>query len=419
MTNASPNILMLAPASMPPTNAEAIVNAKLALAMHAAGWSVDVLAMSAIRHLYADHDYTAWEPLPKIARCLAAEPAAEESALSDSMFAGLHFDRLPCEDHWVEAVDEAVSADAGYDVVISRASPLAAHAAACRIAQRLNIPWIANWNDPAPSMRYPPPYGQGPQAPVPPELQAILNDAVAYAAWHTFPSQRLRRYMAGYLDPSGAMLDRSSVVPHMAAERFHLSPPVRSGARKFVLCHAGELHPPRDGGVLLEGVRRFLDDAASPPPLRVRFLGREQKGLRDRAAALGLNEHVEYAGSRPYAQTLSELSHADVLVIIEAACPEGVFLPSKFVDYLQVGRPILAISPAQGTIADILSAHGGGIAADVTAPQAVASAVAELFRNWQAGQLLDTHGSQHLFADFSDQRVLAAYRAIFERLGIV
>jgi hypothetical protein len=49
------------------------------------------------------------------------------------------------------------------------------------------------------------------------------------------------------------------------------------------------------------------------------------------------------------------MREADVLLLIEnAEDREGVYLPSKFVDYLWAGRPVIALTPRNGTISDYL-----------------------------------------------------------------
>jgi hypothetical protein len=102
--------------------------------------------------------------------------------------------------------------------------------------------------------------------------------------------------------------------------------------------------------------------------------------------------------------------------VIEAPCVEGIFFPSKFVDFVQTGRPILGISPINGTLADILSRYGGGILADCHSPEAVANAIRILYEEWRAGELDEKYGSSGLFDLFSEKTVLGQYMELFRRL---
>lgn len=51
----------------------------------------------------------------------------------------------------------------------------------------------------------------------------------------------------------------------------------------------------------------------------------------------------------------------DCLVLLEARLKKGIFFASKFTDYAQLEKPILAISPTNGFAADTLAQFGGGI----------------------------------------------------------
>ena len=75
---------------------------------------------------------------------------------------------------------------------------------------------------------------------------------------------------------------------------------------------------------------------------------------------MGVEDVIKIEAAVPYSQMPKVLAKSDVLVIIEAPLKEGIFMPSKIVDYVQIGHPILALTPVVGTITDIFSKHGGG-----------------------------------------------------------
>ena len=66
---------------------------------------------------------------------------------------------------------------------------------------------------------------------------------------------------------------------------------------------------------------------------------------------------------------------------------EGVFLPSKFADYVQASLPILALSPTVGTVKSLIESYGGGIAVDGSSPQEVAAALEKLYTLWESASL--------------------------------
>jgi glycosyltransferase involved in cell wall biosynthesis len=296
--------------------------------------------------------------------------------------------------------------------MLSRADPDDAHLAALMFCRRTGVPWVANWNDPLPWPRFPPPYGDGPQAVMPWWYERYLRALARYGSWYTFPCERMRHYMMGYLPPG--MAPRSSVIPHVAMRRFVVPPRQHEG---FVVCHVGSLRRPRDPRVLLEGVRRFAERLAPGHAFSLRFIVEKPDEALAAARAARAEHLVRVDPPRPYDAMPEALAEADVLVVVEAPLAEGIFLPSKFVDYVQSGRPILALSPREGTLPDLLRNHGGGLAVDGQSPEAVADALVRLYDAWRQGTLDAKFGSAHLFDQFSEERVAALYADLFAHVA--
>jgi glycosyltransferase involved in cell wall biosynthesis len=214
--------------------------------------------------------------------------------------------------------------------------------------------------------------------------------------------------------PEGIMA-RSSVIPHIALERFRLAGEPNN--QRFTLCHAGNLGRPRSATVFLKGVKTFLTETNNCRTVTVKFLGSNTEDLAPIIHDLHLEDYVSVEPPKPYEESLEILAQSDVLVIIEASCAEGIFLPSKYVDYIQTGRPILALSPAVGTLADIIAEHGGGLAVDCRSAEAVARAIKTLYSHWQLGTLDETYGSSGLFELFNENIVLSLYLETFKRIS--
>ena len=62
---------------------------------------------------------------------------------------------------------------------------------------------------------------------------------------------------------------------------------------------------------------------------------------------------MEYIPPVSYAESFTVMKNYDVSLIIEAACEEGIFLPSKVADYLQINSSIFAVSPQTGVLRDL------------------------------------------------------------------
>jgi glycosyltransferase involved in cell wall biosynthesis len=401
----------------PPVWPEGMVNTKLALAMQRAGWHIDVIIAGhpAAKNRYPS-ETVGWTELTDHIHVVTLAPHKNVvRKLLDTAGVFLMTGGLLRHLAWpvaVKNVADQLNAVHRYDLILSRAVPDYAHFAALLAHRQTKVPWIANWNDPTPNHKFPPPYGEGPSSSLKPDINRWYQAIGRYAAWHTFPSERLRRYMCGYLP--GNIQRQSSVIAHVAMDGFKA--PSISNNDVFSLCYAGSVLPPRDATVFLQGVKRVVQRLKIKGRVKVRFMVDEPESVAAIANALGIEDAIAIEPSVPYTQMPEALARSNVLVIIEAPLEEGIFMPSKIVDYVQIGRPILAVAPVVGTLNDLFSVNGGGIAVDCQSPEAVAKAVETLYLKWEAGTLDHDLGSSALLGFFSQEAVLAEYLDVFDKV---
>jgi glycosyltransferase involved in cell wall biosynthesis len=401
LSGLQPRVLLFAPECFPPAGAEAVVTAKLVLAMLKAGWAIDVICQAHAGQYYPAKTSGIWAPLRPVVHEIDPTKGGVPRKLHSL--------------NWVRqatALGHRLLKRQRYDVILSRIMPQYGHLPALALSYRYGVPWVANWSDPMPRQKAPLPYGGGPEAAVPKLMTWYCRAVARQAAWHTFPCDRLRKYFTTWIPECGP---KGSVIPHLALRR-----PVEQdvGQTKiFSLCHTGGLGL-RKPDTFLEGVKLFLMKVPARECTEVRFIGPNEETLSELSRSLELQDLVHIEPRMSYEDSLSALAAAAVSVVIEAPLSEGIFFPSKVADYVQVGSPILAVSPVVGTLNDLLSGYGGGIAVDCTSPEAIAKGIESLYWSWQAGELDVSYGSARLRPLFSDTTVLSAYREIFDRIQI-
>lgn len=406
-------ILMFAPECFPPAGAESIVTGKLLIAALKSGWKIDVISHKNSGQYYPSNPNGCWSVIKKTLRSIdTIELSRFRSSLKAFPVLNL-FSRLESLIWVIKAVamGRRLLKQNSYDFILSRIMPEYGHLPALILSYSFNIPWIANWSDPMPREKAPAPFAQGISSKIP-FLKSIYCQKVANnATWHTFPSERLRKYVCSYLPVCEA---KSSVVPHIALKKFQFNSPRNDVA--FSFCHVGSLGI-RNPDVFLEGLKQFLQITMVDRPFSVKFVGVKLVDLIEKVQKLGLEDIVSIEEAKTYEETLKIMANSRILVVIEAESEEGIFLPSKFVDCVQTGRPILAVSPTASTLADIISMNGGGIAADCSSSTAVSEAIKTLYIEWKAGTLDDKYGSSRLFHLFSEQKVISEYLELFGRIN--
>lgn len=286
----------------------------------------------------------------------------------------------------------------GVDVLLSTSPPDSVHLAARAVAERTSRPWVADFRDPWIGLHFrrPP------------------------TAWHRGRQAALEH----------SVLARADLV--LAASRTHADDIARSGARSgpvvhlpngfepdagaaaapfdpdtFRLAFTGTLSLMPEAGTFLEAVHDVL--ARRPEArrrLRVDLVGPYDTDHEDRTLALGLKGIVRFHGARAHAETRAVQRAADVLVLWR---PEGegyrTMVPGKLYEYLDAGRPVVAVWPA-GEEAAALVARAGGV---IVAPGDRAALARELetrYMAWRDGgrtadarpEWLHTHARPELAA---------------------
>lgn len=389
-TDRPPRVLMFAPAFAPNFFSEALVNSKLALAMHRAGWDVTTFASASTGQVYAGSWEAPWEPLRKVRHDPSPWPRGLRG-LPGRVIGAIRARYLVSGALWSDAAARQASAlhsEAPFDLVMSRSTSCVAHLPALLFRSGIRggtpPPWIANWNDP-PGHRFPPPY----DFPLP-HLQRLLKDrylraAAASADINSFPSKQLREYLREPLRLSDTGFN--IVIPHIGLGwRPEI---VRDKDRKrFRFTHAGNLAGERNPAKFLTALSKL---AARNPDVRFEFeiIGHIDSSSEEYIASLGLANNIVLSGGLPYLACLEQLAQADAQVLIEAPCEHGIFLPSKLADYIEVGRPILALSPRVGAVRDLMEQHGFGYPAANDSEAEIEAALERLFKDWCAESAAD------------------------------
>jgi glycosyltransferase involved in cell wall biosynthesis len=147
----------------------------------------------------------------------------------------------------------------------------------------------------------------------------------------------------------------------------------------FRVVFTGTLSQMPDAGVLLDALHELL--ARRPEArrrLRVTLAGPFDTGYQDRAIALGLTPGiVDFPGPLAHAATRALQRAADLLLLWK---PHGMptMVPGKLYEYLETGRPLVALLEP-GDEAAVLVRRAGGT---VIAPGARAALGAEIERRY-------------------------------------
>src|SRR5579883_12254 len=238
--------------------------------------------------------------------------------------------------------------------VFSTFPPVGVHLAGYWLAKRKHLPWIADFRDPLadnPVYEHISPFTKN----VYRRLEKIVVEAADVVIANTDAAQqKLKRAY-----PNRA--DRIQLIWNgFDPEDRRLPLPYASGGRKLAV-HVGELYGGRSATPVLHSVRRLISAGKlSPTDFQIYLAGPTVPGslpdanFVEAAVAEGWLRITDDRVPQQEANQIIQTAHA--LLLIQ---PQSVLqVPGKLYEYLQLGRPILALVPPHSPVERILSRSG-------------------------------------------------------------
>lgn len=278
-------------------------------------------------------------------------------------------------------------------------------------SKSLKLPWVHIHNDPYPLHLIPPPY----QIQAPRGLDILGTQSKILRAFIEperviFPCKRLLKFEARILPDIARMAeDRWRVISHMGIRP--LKPTESNGI--FRVCHVGRLYSTRNPEGFIRAWNRFIAKVGRSVETEFLQIGR----IWERPMSmLEVAQGLRVIPTTSYEESLRWMQRASVLLLIEAPIEEGIFLPSKLGDYVGCGKPILSLSPAEGTIADLFSEFGGGIRIDPTDDEKIYHALLMLFENWHGFKSNPDINCRMLQEYFHPDRICELYLNVMKEI---
>lgn len=372
-------ILVIAPSSFPVSGAEAIVNVKLLKVLSDSGqFEIDLVSRKYFSHSYPSSSFDEYGIRLHSINTITVSNKLSAKTIWQHVGSLLCFGFVCKGSHWAYAafgtVKKLIKSN-HYDYVLTKqetAVPLGNY------AKKKGLKWVATWNDPCPSSKYPEPYGFGINGKTSFADKVVIK-MMRRADAHIFPSERLAKYMEPIVQ---APSDKVFIIPHVVIKDERNS----GSGETLRLIHSGNLYSPRSPKTFFEGLKKFIEKNDTPA-VKFSILGcisDEDKHLVDE---FGLDDYVECLKPVEYHKSLQELNNHDVAVIIEAKCEEGIYLPTKVSDFMQMQIPILSVSPATGMLNDLYNNHNIPYFADVASPDSIALALENVYQDYQDGNI--------------------------------
>lgn len=302
------------------------------------------------------------------------------------------------------------------DVLVTFAQPWRDHLVGLELLRwGKRLPWVAHFSDPWVDNLY--------DADLPDETQAEERRREARVVERADLAVFTNRYAADLVMAKypAAWRGKVRIVPHatdddLTAVVDRTFPRRLANASTLRLTHVGNLFA---GRRTADSVFDALSILNQRRPLQHRLelviLG-EGSGLYDaraKAFMLNLDSVVTFRPRVSYLESVAAMRDSDVLLLIDAPADINVFFPSKLVDYLMARRPILALTPAIGVTADIMTQLGYP-AVEPGNVNAIVASIDELLARHAAGPLQPSAAAATGAAPYSLDATARAFAAVLD-----
>ncbi len=268
------------------------------------------------------------------------------------------------------------------DVIITTGPPHSLHLIGLALKQKTGIKWVSDFRDPWTDIDY---FHQLPLSKKSKEKHALLEQKVLKNSDAVLV---VGKTMKEKYDPFNKHV-------HVITNGFdgEINTTKSEQNKKFTLTHIGLMNADRNPVVFWEVLHEIIvENIAFAEVVCVQLVGKFAKEVKDSITKFELEKVIKFIDYVPYSEVQKYQSEAQVLFLVVNKVPaaKGI-LTGKIFEYLQANRPILAIGPTDGDLAEIIQKTDSGVIVDYEDRKAIKSVILGYFNNFKQGKL-EAHG---------------------------
>ena len=267
----------------------------------------------------------------------------------------------------------------GIDAIYSTSAPLSCHLIARAVQRKTKLPWVADFRDEwfeNPHFNYPTAIHRSLNYRLEKAIVRSADEIIAPAPFicdllskHQPRADKYHTIYMGY-DPD----------EFRAAKRNRLE----KNQGYFLTVYTGLFYETFRPNRVLEAIEFLINEGRIPPEdIRVRFVGANRPS--DTGFRNGYPK-CEFTGFVSHRKAIAQINAANTLLLLLSKNRGEHVVPSKTFEYMASGKPILAVVPEAGTVADIIRRTGSGLVVDFEDYDGIRAAYLKMYRAWKYDQ---------------------------------
>ncbi len=267
-----------------------------------------------------------------------------------------------------------------FDAVVTTGPPHSMHLIGLGLKKALNIQWLADFRDPWTDIDY---------------FDQLKLTSLANRKHHRQESEVLKtadRVVCVSNSNSIVLGRKSGVKVEIITNGFDESDIPKgkiTADEKFTISHIGTFMANRNPESLWQALSELIGENESfKADFKLVLVGKTDASITSELEKYGLN---------PFTEILPQVSHQEailrqrqsqlLLITVNKTGDSKGMVTGKVFEYLASGRPILAIGPADGDLAEILKETGTGVISDFDDKISMKAHVMNFYKQYQQGTL--------------------------------
>ncbi|MFD1315596.1 glycosyltransferase family 4 protein [Namhaeicola litoreus] len=264
------------------------------------------------------------------------------------------------------------------DVVISSGPPHSMHLIGLALKEKLGVKWVADFRDPWLDIDY---FHQLPLSKKSKRKHAELEKKVAEKAdLLLVVGKSMKDYFKQFNDNS-EVLSNGFAFKNMGK--------MSSLDTAFSLTHIGLMNADRNPEILWDVLADLIKaDEEFSNDLSINLIGKVDSKVKDQIKKNNLEKQTNYVDYLPYDEVVKNQNSAQVLLLPINQVPfaKGI-ITGKVFEYLQSKRPILAIAPKEGDLAEIINETKSGVVIDFREKEKLKEVILSFYKSYKAKNL--------------------------------
>lgn len=264
------------------------------------------------------------------------------------------------------------------DVIISTGPPHSMHLIGLELQKKFKIKWIADFRDPWTDIDY---FHQLPlteKSKLKHEIleKKVLQNADAVLVVGKTMKETYKKYNQNI---------------HIITNGFdsNLEKTQTDLDQKFTITHIGLMNADRNPKILWEVLDELVDENISfAQDLWIKFIGKVAPEVYKSLESNNLKEKTQFIEYVPHQEVMSfqESSQVLLLAVNNVPAAKGI-ITGKIFEYLQAKRPVLAIAPVDGDLAEIINKTNSGTVVGFDDKSKLKKLIFNLYQQYKNGGL--------------------------------